>query len=154
MIVRPIEEQIRYVIDHMPVVERQAIDCVMFGGFDADKLVKMLATWNMLWCCINVATNNPAVIGGISFKTSAVAEAMMFGTREFGQVVTEVETASNLAMQAILEGHVRRIEVRSIATHKIAHRWYRKLGLKFEAALPQYGVNGETFFLFSRLREA
>lgn len=153
MIVKPTEDQIRYVVDHMMEIEHESIEAVMWGGFDAEKLVKMLAAWPMLWCCINDRTGHPAVIGGLYFKLPAVAEAMMFGTQHFGEVVKEVEDASNRVLETVLEQYVRRVEVRSLAKHKVAHRWYRNLKLKFETAMPQYGANGETFFLFSRLRE-
>lgn len=44
---------------------------------------------------------------------------------------------------------VNRVEVRSIAGHKRAHRWLRHMGARFEGYLPECGLGGETFLLFA-----
>ena len=45
-----------------------------------------------------------------------------------------------------------RIEARSIADHKDAHRWLLWMGFRHETDLPGYGRDGERFVLFSWVR--
>ena len=68
----------------------------------------------------------------------------------FGKAVPAISRygAEVVAPQLVAEG-VRRIEVRSIADHDIAHRWLRRLGARREAKLRDWGRNGETFILWS-----
>lgn len=44
-----------------------------------------------------------------------------------------------------------RLECKSLASHRDAHRFIRALGLRPEAELPGYGRAGETFISFSRV---
>jgi hypothetical protein len=55
-------------------------------------------------------------------------------------------------MDAMLKTEAHRLQCVSLASRIQAHRWYRLLGLEFEALLGAYGANGENAFMFSRLK--
>lgn len=43
----------------------------------------------------------------------------------------------------------KRLEVRSLKTHDLSHRWLTSMGARKDCELPRYGGNGETFVLYS-----
>ena len=55
--------------------------------------------------------------------------------------------------QRALDVGIRRVEVRSIIDHDVSHRWLTGMGATREAELPDYGMTGETFVLYSWTRK-
>lgn len=153
MIVEATKEQIAYVLERTQPIEKEGLDAVLWGGFDIESTAEMLAATDMRYCCLTEA-GEPAVVGGMFFKTPAVVSCWMYGTVQgWREVLEEVTEATRAAMRALLKESARRIEVYSISTHKVAHRWYeRRLGLKGPLELKDYGIHGETFYLYSLTR--
>jgi hypothetical protein len=85
-----------------------------------------------------------------SVLTPHIRTAWAFGTRRFRRAVPAISrfAAAEWPGRLIGEG-VRRLEVRSLAGHDIAHRWLAGLGACLEGELPQYGTGGETFQLWA-----
>jgi hypothetical protein len=48
--------------------------------------------------------------------------------------------------------HLRRVQCAVAQERQAARRWVRRLGLKREAVMPQYGPRGETFELWAIMR--
>ena len=86
----------------------------------------------------------PASYGG------TVWTAWAFGTRKFKRAVPEISrfALETVAPQLLWDG-VRRVEVRSIAGHDLAHRWLARLGARRDGELRSWGRGGETFLLWS-----
>lgn len=154
MIVKATMEQLAYVAKHMQAIEKTSCSALMWGGFDPEKLAHKLMRTDLRYCCVD-DNQVPVVVGGIDFITPAVGQCWMFGTDDFPKVVREVTKATRRVLDDLLEKQVRRIEIRSIKTHTVAHEWYRRfLGFtEAPAVLRSYGVGGEDFLLFARIRE-
>lgn len=56
-------------------------------------------------------------------------------------------------MTAVLDAGAHRAQCLSPASHADTHKWLRFLGASHEVSLPQWGVNGEDFIMFSWLKE-
>ena len=153
MIVKATMDQLVYVAKHMQAIEKTSCSALMWGWFEPEKLARKLMRTDMRYCCVD-DHHVPVVVGGIDFITPAVGQCWMFGTDDFPKVVREVTKATRRVLDEILANQVRRIEIRSIETHKVAHEWYRRfLGFTGEPSMLQsYGVNGENFLLFARIR--
>lgn len=152
MIVQATREQIKHVLEHTQQIERDGLDAVLWGGLDADAFSEALSQQPLRYCAL-AKDGEPVVVGGFVFKTPAVGEAWMWGTDRWGEVVIEVTTRTRQAVDDLLAHELRRIEVYSIATHTVAHRWYRRcLKMQGPLELPEYGTNGEMFYLFSKTR--
>ena len=153
MIVPATMEHLLYVARHMQVMEKASCSAVMWGGFDPDKLARRFMRTDIRYCCLD-ENHVPVVVGGMDIITPAVGHAWMFGTDDFPKVIREVTRATRKALDRMLENDLLRVEVRCLEAHKIAHDWYRRL-LGFTeppAMLRSYGVGGENFLLFARVR--
>lgn len=77
-----------------------------------------------------------------------------FGTERFKRAAPAITRfcIREWPRRLIAEG-VTRVEIRSIADHDIAHRWLAGIRAHHEADMPNYGVNGETFQLWSWRKE-
>lgn len=86
----------------------------------------------------------PASYGG------TVWTAWAFGTRKFKRAVPAISrfARETIAPQLLRDG-VRRVEVRSIADHDLAHAWLARLGARRDGELLSWGRGGETFSLWS-----
>jgi hypothetical protein len=82
--------------------------------------------------------------------SGTVWSAWAFGTRRLKRAIPEISrfVLETVAPQLIKIG-VRRLEVRSIAEHHLAHRWLVRLGARRETELRNWGRDGETFILWS-----
>ena len=79
-----------------------------------------------------------------------VWSAWLFGTRRLARAVPEIGRFGRETLSArLIEKGVRRVEVRSIEGHDIAHAWLARLGARREARMHDYGRDGETFTLWS-----
>jgi hypothetical protein len=153
VIVKAEMEHLVYVASHMQAIEKTSCSALMWGGFDPEKLARKLMRTDIRYCCLD-QNHAPAVVGGVDFITPAVGQAWMFGTDDFPKVVREVTKATRQLLDTLLANQLLRIEIRSIETHRVAHQWYKRfLGFIEEPAmLRSYGVGGENFLLFSRIR--
>ena len=76
--------------------------------------------------------------------------AWAFGTRRLKRAIPAISRFGVETMAPrLLHAGVKRLEVRSIADHDVAHRWLARLGARRDGELSAWGRCGETFFLWS-----
>lgn len=94
----------------------------------------------------------PIALFGCIEMWPGVWEVWMFATPSFDKIGRRLTRLAHSAIVPIMvrEG-CRRIQAHSIEGHDVAHRWLETLGAVREAELPDFGKNGETFYLY-RLR--
>lgn len=80
--------------------------------------------------------------------------AWAYGTDKFKRATPAITRfcVQEWPKRLIAEG-VTRVEIRSIADHDLAHKWLKSIRAKHEADMPNYGVNGESFQLWSWRKE-
>ncbi len=82
--------------------------------------------------------------------TPHIRAAWAFGTRRFRRAVPAISRFASVEWPDRLAAeNVRRLEVRSLAGHDIAHRWLAALGARPEGDLVAFGTGGETFRLWA-----
>lgn len=125
----------------------------LLGEFDADAFgVACYQRPGVAYAALNQRLE-PVVMGGLQATRPGQAAAWMAGTDRWPEVVREVTRTCRRSLAAALESSVHRVEVVSPAWFEEAHNWYRLLGLTHRAPLPGYGVNGEPWVLFARVRQ-
>lgn len=78
-----------------------------------------------------------------------VWEVWMFATDEWKRIAMDVTKFGHRTFfPALNEAGYHRLQCRSLSTHHVAHRWLESMGAHKESELPNYGRNGETFYLF------
>jgi hypothetical protein len=100
----------------------------------------------------HVATldGQPVAAFGAVGRTVSVLEAWAWGTDRMPRAVPAITRyVARVLMPQWLDAGVRRLEARSIATHTAAHRWMTSTGAALECAMPDYGRDGEGFYLFA-----
>jgi hypothetical protein len=138
-----------YIGANLRAADREEIFCQVPGGLSGSDVTQTLFG-GMLdeWTWIAYLDGQPTTIFGVSPITVSTWAGFAFGTRHLPRTIPRV-SAHMLALEPSLIAHgVRRLEVRTIATHDISHQWLRKLGCWFEAELPEYGKDGELFELW------
>ena len=105
------------------------------------------------WCWTAQIAGQPVAAFGAaetSVLTPHIRTAWAFGTRRFRRAVPAIGRFALAEWPDRLAGErVRRLEVRSLAGHDIAHRWLAGLGARLEGELVRYGTGGEDFQLWS-----
>lgn len=105
------------------------------------------------WCWTAQCDGQPVAAFGTaetSPLTPHIRTAWAFGTARFRRAVPAISRFATGEWPARLIGEgVRRLEVRSLADHEIAHRWLARLGARLEGTLESYGTGGENFQLWS-----
>jgi hypothetical protein len=103
------------------------------------------------WCAW--LDGQPVGIAGFSVPIPLqphIGQAWAFGSERFRRVVPALTRFVVAEWPALLADiGVSRLEMRSLADHDIAHRWLSGMGVRREAIMPGYGVNGETFELWA-----
>ena len=80
--------------------------------------------------------------------------AWAFGTNQMRRAIPAVSRFAYLNWPVMLRSvGATRVEVRSLETHDIAHRWLASLGARREALCRSYGRNGENYELWAFLQE-
>jgi hypothetical protein len=78
-----------------------------------------------------------------------------FGTNAWQKIWRSVTiTAKRDMMQAVLATNARRADCLSLADHTESHKWLEYLGASHKAEMPQYGIKGQDYILFSWLRNS
>jgi hypothetical protein len=79
-----------------------------------------------------------------------VWNAWAFGTNGIRRAIPEISEhgLTVLFPYFFRKYRPKRVEIRSISDHDIAHRWLTGLGATHEATLTRYGKNGEDFELY------
>jgi hypothetical protein len=96
----------------------------------------------------------PAAVGGLIEVRPNVFSLLFFATDEFRAVARGLTRWIKAELfPRVMEGGYR-IECWSIAEHAQAHRWIEALGLVRRYEDAGFGKNGETFVLFSWVKDA
>ncbi len=134
---------------NMRPADREEVICQVPEGLSGSEITALLYT-GMLpdWTWLALLDGQPACVFGVSPISTAVWAGFAFGTRHLPRTIPKVSEHILGLEQRLIAAGVRRVEVRTISTHDISHRWLRKLGCWFEAEMPNYGSNGETFELW------
>jgi len=142
---------ISFVAAHMRAQDAAEIYC-QFPGSATSLDVAALSYANTDHAYCAWLDGSPVAAFGFSPATPAgtVLSAWAFGTRAFTRAVPAISRygAQVVAPLLVADG-VRRVEVRSIKGHDIAHKWLHSLGARREAELCDWGRGGETFELWS-----
>jgi len=153
MIVKATMENVMHVVENMQAIERKAIEATHWEVNNESIASGFIKYTNGLSYCALSDSGEPVVVGGLNFITPSVAQAQMFGTDKWCEVYKEVTKATRQVMDQVLNESVKRIQVRSLAEHHIAHKWYEKsLDMRLESKIHSYGKNGEDFVMYYRLR--
>ncbi len=100
-----------------------------------------------------IVSGQPVAAFGVAETTPLtphIRTAWAFGTNRFRRAVPAISRFASTHWPARLTSQgVRRLEVRALADHDIAHHWLIGLGAAFEGTLNNYGTAGETFRLYA-----
>jgi RimJ/RimL family protein N-acetyltransferase len=137
-----------YIAANMREADRREIS-VQFPTWSPTWLgaLAMSATWKWTASVGDV----PVAALGFTHLNSVTVMGWSFGTKRYVRAVPEMLRFVPTALQSLESGGIRRIEVRSDVRHVQATRLIERMGGRIVAKLPQYGVNGEDFWLWERL---
>jgi hypothetical protein len=94
----------------------------------------------------------PAAALGIMQMWPRVWQVWMFGTDDFPRVAGRlIAHCRPRILQTLSDLDALRVEAKSMADHKEAHRFLRRVGGHHEATLRNYGKNGEDFHVYVML---
>lgn len=100
--------------------------------------------------------DTPVCIGGFIEVRPRVISMMLFATEDFPRIglgITRFTTRQ--MMPRLIAAGVHRFEAMSLAGYDEVHAWLRLLGLEPETApLRNFGKDGESFVLFSKVLDA
>ena len=110
------------------------------------------------WCWTAWLKGQPVAAFGVGLGNPVhqphIRHAWAYGTDKFKRAAPAITRFCVLEWPARLIGEgVTRVEIRSIADHDLAHRWLSGLRAHRECDMPNYGVGGETFTLWSWRKE-
>lgn len=109
------------------------------------------------WCWTAQIDGQPVVAFGIGEGSPfqpQIRTAWAFGTERLRRVVPAITRfAKEEWPKRLIPIGVRRVEIRSIADHDVAHRWLEAIGARRECVMRSYGVHGEDFALWAFLDE-
>jgi hypothetical protein len=72
-----------------------------------------------------------------------------FATDDWGSIFTSASIyAKKLVNKAVTSKLVRRVEARSLYSYTQAHKWLEWLGAKKECELKDWGLGGQTYYLY------
>lgn len=135
---------------NMRPADLEEITCQVPEGMSGSDIARLLHGGMLVdWTWIATLDRQPACCFGVAPITTAVWSGFAFGTQSMPRTIPTVSRAILGLEERLIARGVRRVEVRTISTHDLSHQWLRKLGCWFEAELPHYGSNGETFELWS-----
>ncbi len=104
-------------------------------------------SWVALW------KGQPVAAFGISPIAAAVLSIWAWGTDDMLRAIpTLTRYVENELVPEWDRLGLMRVEARSIADHKAAHRWLRAMGWT-ETPCPEFGRSGEDFILFAQTRK-
>lgn len=95
----------------------------------------------------------PAALIGAYPQRRGVYALYGMGTNAWQHIWRAVTvTAKRDMMQAVLATDAHRADCLSLADHHDSHKWLTYLGASHRAEMPQYGLKGQDYILFSWLR--
>lgn len=101
------------------------------------------------WAWVATLDGNPACAFGFQPQTAAVWAAWAFGTARMPRVMPAVTRHFLEQEKRLLELGIGRLEVRTLKGHIQAQAWLTRLGCRYEADLPDHGINRQLFELWA-----
>lgn len=137
-----------YVCYHMRDVDLREVRASsgLWHKMDFAKMFAQCGGW-----CLKDESGTPVIVGGIHEFWHGVGNAWLVGTDDAGKYIIE---ASRHAKKVLRDPRWRRVQAWSAAFHEESHAWLEMLGFVNAHTLEQYGVGGERFYLFEKLRGA
>ncbi len=133
--------------------EREQYQAFTGREFDPDTAAREIAakdgpSWTI---CVD---EKPVIVGGFDFMRPGVWQDWMVSTRQAWGATARMPVSRRVrrVMDRMLETEAHRLQCISLRSRIQAHKWYRVLGLRQEAALEAYGAEGEDAILFARVR--
>lgn len=109
------------------------------------------------WCWTAWLGDEVAGAFGISYGSPLqphIRSAWAFGTDKFKRVVPSITRfIKHNWPYRLIDAGVTRVEVRSLATHDIAHSWLASIGARRECVMTSYGLDGQDFELWAFLKK-
>lgn len=141
---------VTYIGANLRQADKIEIFCQLPAGMSGSDAAALLYGGMLTdWTWIATLDGQPVCVFGVAPINVATWSGFAFGTRDLPRTIPKVSAHILGLEQRLIATGVRRVEVRTISTHDISHQWLRKLGCWFEAEMPNYGSNGETFELFA-----
>ena len=141
----------------LPVDEIEQLEAFSGEKFDPERVaVQIMTAAGPKWTGRVKTTGEPLVVAGfIPVGATIWRSFMLANQRAWDEHGVEVTLHARRVMKKLIEDqeHVR-LETICLATRKKACEWYPRIGLKFEATLEGYGVNGESAVLYVKTKGA
>jgi hypothetical protein len=152
-LIRPLgAEDLLFVARHMRGADRAEIFATRFDDDPAALAAEILAA-DPLGAILAAADGAAVAAIGASENWPGNWSVWMFATDRWPEVARAATRFALVRLRPALHRlGARRAECRSMAGHKSAQRWLRRLGARIEAVYPAFGRQGETFigFVFER----
>ena len=143
------EADLLFVADRMRECDRREIFATRWNDDPAELAGTILALGEFGWVA---GTDLPIAAFGAIPAWNGVWQVWMFATDDWPQVSLGVtKFIKRVMIPALRDIGAHRAECRSIEGHVTAHRWLECLGAHKESEIPNFGRNGETFYLYSWL---
>tara|TARA_R110001599_G_scaffold309065_1_gene515986 strand:- start:169 stop:762 length:594 start_codon:yes stop_codon:yes gene_type:complete len=141
---------VSYIAGNLRACDRQEIFCQLPAGSSASDIGFICTRPGTSF--IAYLDGKPVMVFGFDPITLAgnALNAWAFGTRDSRHVVRHVTgwVKDNLLREWLCNG-ITRIEARSLAQHRSAHRWLKAIGAVEEGPIGGLGRDGENFILFA-----
>jgi len=141
-----------FIAANMRKADRQEIFCQLPEGTES-RIVGVYShdTSEPRWRFAAFYNGQPVMAYGFQWLNAATLLAWAWGTNDTRRCIPKVGRHILSLREEAIEAGARRIEARSLKTHKTAARWLQKMGASPIADLRQFGRNGETFVLWEWL---
>lgn len=97
----------------------------------------------------------PVALTGAMQRWPGVWSGWCLGTADFPRVALSVtRLIKRVMLPALFDSGMLRADAYALQSYAVTHKWLNFLGAKAEAALENWGKNGETFVSYVWLREA
>lgn len=137
---------VSYIIANMRDCDKAEIYCQIPKDIKASEYAYSLL--HSMECYVATYRGNPALVFGVSPMVTAVLSAWAFGTKEMTRCIpAATRFLKSRKADWIAQGY-HRMEARTLSTHKQAHRWLESTGAKRVCSLPEWGSDGELFYLY------
>ncbi len=143
---------IMYVACQLPADEWEQIE--KFGvGRDLDSLVtRTMLIGGPRWAYVDDErdADKALVVGGFIPQRKGVYQSWFLASKQawalYGRQVTAL--AKERLSWMMTEGGAHRVETVCLASRKLAQRWYKSTGLRFESTLTGYCIDGSDAVMF------
>ncbi|MCP4184225.1 MAG: hypothetical protein GY761_13075 [Hyphomicrobiales bacterium] len=137
------------VVSNLRAIDHQEIYCQMDEGC-SDMLVVMALEHKSWVCRLN---GQPVAVFSFSAINVSTVAVNLFGTDKITRAIPAITRFIFVRMiPDALSCGIRRFEARSLTTHAQAHRWLEACGAVKEGLLPEFGKNGEDFYIYGLTR--